>query len=292
LPYYVNGVVVNEYFGFFEIHRWNNPLFPFSFHDDMITAGSCIGDNWHESLEILQVTDGEGTLLCDSKTYSISAGDIVVINSNEVHKVTSDTSIRYDCFIIGASFLSENGLDITKLKYTTIINDERLEQLLSIAFAEYSNHADPTKQAFFVPAVRVATLNAILYLSCKYSGPFVRKGSNTSSEVIRTGLRYINSNFTKQITLEEIARSVGVSKYHFLREFKRYTDHTVVTYINILRCEYAKHLFGSSKASVGEVAHQCGFTNLSYFTKTFKKYTGHLPSHYYKATDKKPAHDT
>lgn len=290
MPFYINDAPVNDFLDIFEIHRWENPLLPFIFHVDKITAGSYTGENWHESLEILQITEGEGTLLCDSKSYEISSGDIVVINSNDVHKIATDTNIRYNCFIIGASFCLENGFDMTKLKYTTKIKDEKLALLLTNIADEYLRYKGSGQDEFSVTAVRSSLLLAILYLSRNYSEPSGGRGSGVSSAAIRAGLGYINSNFTKAITLEEISRSVGVSKYHFLREFKRYTDHTVVTYINILRCEYAKHLLESSKDSVGDIARRCGFENLSYFTKTFKKYTGYLPSHFSRDNEKDPAH--
>ena len=100
---------------------------------------------------------------------------------------------------------------------------------------------------------------------------------NSGADSIKMGLEFINNNFTRDLSLENIAKKAGISKYHFLREFKRYTGHTVVKYINILRCEYAKRLLRSTELSVGDVAALCGYENQSYFSKTFKAYTGILP---------------
>jgi AraC-like DNA-binding protein/uncharacterized protein (DUF3820 family) len=85
---------------------------------------------------------------------------------------------------------------------------------------------------------------------------------------------YIKENLTKKLTLDEIAANVGLSKYYFLRQFKKITGYTVIDYVNIIRCEYAQELLRSEKYKVKEVALLCGFDNFSYFTNVYKKYTG------------------
>jgi AraC-like DNA-binding protein len=52
----------------------------------------------------------------------------------------------------------------------------------------------------------------------------------------------------------------------------------MVRYINILRCEHARKMLQNGNYRVEEVAYLCGFDNMSYFSKTYKKYMGCLPS--------------
>ena len=61
------------------------------------------------------------------------------------------------------------------------------------------------------------------------------------------------------------------------RDFKKYTGNTVFEYINISRCKTAATLIASGM-SVSAAANECGFENLSYFSRTYKKYMGKLPS--------------
>ena len=63
---------------------------------------------------------------------------------------------------------------------------------------------------------------------------------------------------------------------------------TVIEYVNILRCKEAKRLISEGQ-SVSEAAIASGFNNLSYFTRTYKKYVGELPSSN-KKTDQPPAY--
>lgn len=88
----------------------------------------------------------------------------------------------------------------------------------------------------------------------------------------------MKANFAQRLTSDEIAASAGLSKFHFLREFKRITGRTPTHYLNAIRCEYARSLLKSGRYSVKEAAFLCGFTNNSYFSSVFLKYTGMLPS--------------
>lgn len=88
---------------------------------------------------------------------------------------------------------------------------------------------------------------------------------------------YIRQNMKSCLTLEDIAAYVGISKYYFTREFKRITGQTVFEYINVVRCKEAKRLI-TQGMTVSLAAQTCGFENLSYFTRTYKKCIGELPS--------------
>ena len=97
-------------------------------------------------------------------------------------------------------------------------------------------------------------------------------------ENVRSAIIYIRENLSNKITIKDLALYSGISEYYFIKEFKRITRYTPVTYINMIRCDTAKKLLSEGEYNVGEVADMCGFDNMPYFTKTFKKYTGVLPS--------------
>ena len=94
---------------------------------------------------------------------------------------------------------------------------------------------------------------------------------------------YIQKNFADKLTLDSLAENVNVCKNHLAREFKKYTRITIVEYINSLRCKNAQMciLNGESIATAAVVS---GFDNLSYFSRTYKKHIGFLPSQTTKKT--------
>ena len=97
---------------------------------------------------------------------------------------------------------------------------------------------------------------------------------------IKESIGLIRAQSERDLSLDEISNAVGLSKYYFAREFRRITGYTFVSYVNMTRCEKAKLLLAEKRMSIGEIGRACGFENQSYFSRTFRNYTGVLPGAY------------
>ena len=100
-----------------------------------------------------------------------------------------------------------------------------------------------------------------------------------SFEAVKETIKFIRTNYERKMSLDEISQNAFVDKYSLSREFKKVTNQTIVQYINSYRCKKASEYI-SDGVSVADAAQMCGFTNMSFFTKTFKLYMGCLPSKY------------
>ena len=87
------------------------------------------------------------------------------------------------------------------------------------------------------------------------------------------------NNFSKRIELDDIAEELKINKFTLAREVKAHTSKTIFEYINIFRCLEAEKLIKNG-FKVKDAAKSCGFNNFSYFTKTFKRFTGITPKKY------------
>ena len=88
----------------------------------------------------------------------------------------------------------------------------------------------------------------------------------------------MESRIGEKITMDDVAKFVNISKYHFCRQFRKETGYTVVGYINLLRCTKAEKLILHKGFSVSQAAIACGFDNVPYFSRTFGKIMGYLPA--------------
>lgn len=88
---------------------------------------------------------------------------------------------------------------------------------------------------------------------------------------------YIEQNFDQPITLEELAKLSNMSVTNFRREWKKYHTESPIGYRDRLRISYARELIMSGYYTVCEVAERCGFNDVSYFIRFFKKKTGNTP---------------
>lgn len=237
----------------------------------------------HENLELLLFLEGTGFVLYDGARYSVGKGDIVIVNSYTVHQVVSEEELPVFCLIIDRKFCRYGGIDPLTLQFQHIIRgDSRVYALFQQMMAAYEKR----EEAFGNPAFKCAVLELLVYLCRHYSSPRQGEGVKTPSiERVRRAVVYMKANFAKKISSDDIAASAGLSKFHFLREFKRITGRTPNYYLGAIRCAYARQLLGTGRYSVKEVAFQCGFTNLSYFSHVFQRYTGMLPSQVQLAED-------
>ena len=84
---------------------------------------------------------------------------------------------------------------------------------------------------------------------------------------------YIESNIEKSMTLEELANVANFSKFHFNRIFHSMVGETPFQFILRLRIERAATLIVTNKKeSISEIAHKCGFSDISIFSRNFKSY--------------------
>ena len=92
--------------------------------------------------------------------------------------------------------------------------------------------------------------------------------------------KYLTRNFKDPVTLEMIARQVGLHPASLCRYFKKRTGQTVFEFLNGCRVRYACLMLVRSDLTISQVAFESGFNNLSYFNRVFKKSVGQTPSEY------------
>ncbi|MGN0373401.1 MAG: response regulator [Bariatricus sp.] len=101
-----------------------------------------------------------------------------------------------------------------------------------------------------------------------------------SCDIIVKAQEYIRQNFQKNLSLEEIAQSAGISPYYFSKLFKEESGITYIDYLTGIRIERAKKLLANSKLSIKQVCIDSGYINPNYFSRIFKKWTGVTPTEY------------
>ncbi len=268
----------------YETHVMKDSRLPFIFHVATQLGGPRqrqIQTNWHENLELIYVLEGRGTVLCDTERFSVEAGDLVAVNANCMHSYYAEAGLfSYHCLIVDRSFCLANHFDTNDLTFESLFCDERIAELMLALAREYT---PPYSPDFRVPAIRALVLSVMAALCRAHvlangSGA-VRKDPHILS-CIKQAIGLIRSQSERELSLEETAAFVGLSKYYFAREFRRVTGHTFVSYVNFVRCEKAKSLLLENEQSIGAVGRSCGFDNQSYFNRVFREHTGLCPGEY------------
>jgi AraC-like DNA-binding protein len=107
------------------------------------------------------------------------------------------------------------------------------------------------------------------------------KSVNTSDfQRFNAVYEYIIHNFTRSITLEDIARKACMTPPAFCRYFKRRTGKSFSVFLYEFRIGHANRLLAETDMKISTIAHECGFNNLSNFNQQFKKITSCTPQEY------------
>ncbi len=256
-----------------------NKLCPFRVHYECRAFNSVC--NWHQNIEIILMLSGSTNIHYGADTLSVCAGDIIIFNSNVLHCVHQSDDIRYHCIIIEEDFCRENGILTDQLLFQRHFRCERTQALcksIADSYAYYSANETSLNGA----KVRHAALSLLIDLCENHlvaPGAIGRQENcQTRAEVhVKKIAAYLEAHCAEPVNLDYLAQLCGISKCHLSREFKRYTGQTILTYVNLIRCMRAQQRIASGK-SVTEAALEWGFESVSYFSRTYKKLMGSLPS--------------
>ena len=119
----------------------------------------------------------------------------------------------------------------------------------------------------------LATSNEITFLHDK---PFENLYNNKEQLRLKVVYKFIEENYQRAVSIEEVSHLTHLSKAAFCRYFKKMTRLTFTEFLNQYRIEHAKRLLKSDK-NVTETCFECGFESLSYFNRIFKKVVGENP---------------
>ena len=243
------------------------------FHVDRVKKEDKLSFNRHENVEILYFLEGEADIYCDDLSFVAQKGDVVIFPSGCLHAISAKDAL-YDCLIVDRGLFLSAGVDTGALRFKPHVTDPALSALY-LAVADEVGRGEPVYRTL---AVRGAVLSLMAYLCRHYA---VKREEKTRTDIgIDKAVKYIRDHLAEDITVDCLASVAGFSKYHFVREFKRVTSYTVVSYLNMARIERSKELLAMGEMGIGEIADTCGYNNLSYFSKMFRAHTGLTPSEY------------
>ncbi len=267
--------------------------FPFEKYNIVSNLSKQFATNhWHDETEIVYIENGSISITINHKRYIGESGDIFIINSGEVHEIYGiGTPLNYTAFVFDFNMLSFRNDDLTQQKYIEPILKGNIQFLNSIKKSEkvfslmqYIDKLNTQKNACYTLCIKAALLQFLSIIMEEKQIVSVSEPSSKdeTKKLLKNVIAYINDHYSEKISLSEIARHFHMSHKYFCRFFKINFNKTFVEYLNDVRIENAIFLLGNKNISVTEAAISCGFSNMSYFTHTFKKKMDCTPSEYKK----------
>lgn len=253
--------------------------------------------HWHMEYEIIRVRQGEFLLTLDDCQFTAKAGDVVFISSGTLHAGTPRDCL-YDCIVFDMRMLLKQDHACQALLQKIIDRDIWINQLLPANDVPLMNSvsllfsAMESKRAGYqliVQGCLYQLLGMIIQNGYFSSAPLKNTRNYKKVSQLKRALALIEENYPSPLTLEQLSAAADMSPKYFCRFFQEMTRHTPIEYLNLYRIEHACYQLITTDHSVTEIAFNCGFNDLSYFIKTFKRYKGTTPKRYLTASAGAPA---
>ena len=103
-----------------------------------------------------------------------------------------------------------------------------------------------------------------------------------SNDLICDILEFIDNNFKRDISIEEISLKFSYNRYYIMKKFKKEIGVSIITYINMLKIYYSLNELSHSNNSIVLISINSGFNSLEYYSEMFKKIIGISPNKYRK----------
>lgn len=247
----------------------------------------------HSLYHIILIRRGQGSFVIEGKSISLVPGTLVFISPGMQHSVGLKKGEEVIYGEITFEFLDEEGeqLNIDFSSLLTHLSGDRLNIPLSLnseelptpqivegfinQFAALRNIQD--KKQFFHMGSSALLSNMLIALAEQFILLQKDKPDISPMEKIRN---YIERNYLLPLTLNDLGNIGSLSNKYISRRFKELYGDTPIRFRDNLRIEAAGRLLKNSNYSIGEIAEKCGFTDIYYFSKIFKKRTGKTPGKY------------
>jgi len=262
--------------------------FPVRIFYDTRQNGDDILTHLHKALEILCIISGEIQLIVGHVEKHLSSGQIALINSYDVHTIigTVGTGAKYYVLQVEPDILSSYGIDVRR--YMPMYDEEKFlmqEDDITIALnnliQQTFEHGQQSGKATDVNILADVFGIFAKIMARSENEDIGEKQVNyekKTSDRLQYIFSYVEEHYSEDISLDEIARNVHLTRNYFCRFFKRETGITFIEFLNKYRCKEAGKLIRDTDMTITEIASSVGFKNLSYFNKTYKKFSGDTPS--------------
>lgn len=240
------------------------------------TTGIGLLPHWHEHIELLYFTKGRCECFCDGKHVSVNAGDLLVVNSTEIHTFTTDVPTEYCCLITYPSFFSDIDFSDVVIK-NHIPSDSIVKECIEGIQGNVGSTLPGSDML-----IKSYNYRLFAHLVRNYRDTSQRESKITADKLkhLDKVFTYIGKNYNEKITTSHLASMCFLSEGYFCRFFKKATGRTVADYVSQLRIEKAALLLKSTSSPISDIAETTGFEDANYFTRIFKKIMGISPSVY------------
>lgn len=241
--------------------------------------------HYHNSYEIFYMKSGKRTILLENEFYELHRGDVMLFRPNVLHK-TIGSDAHEKCGVeFSRKFLNYHfAVPIQTIllncykEHFIRLNEGEMQSFEELFFRLLDDYTSKTVYAF-----TLAQLLIMLNDAQKR-----HESENNPSHILRYPpnvhniILYIEGNYSKIKSIDEIAYNVHLDKSYLCRMFKKETNMTLMEYLYNYRIQMACEKLTLTKKPISEIARDCGFKSTSHFIDMFKSMLDCTPGQFRK----------
>lgn len=243
----------------------------------------------HNAIEIIFVNSGSFVVYANEEKHEIFTNDMILFRSNTIHHIFAGDNEENSYYVLKTNpellrdlappnmktlyllnFVFKNNNAKIIWKYSEWKNISEIVYGFESLKSEYTLNKQYEDIALKLAAGSV--LLGILRSDLNDINEFLPENSYRTADCIYKAISYINTNYKNDITETEVSRAVGLSYHYFSRSFKHITGRTFKDYLNTVRINHAERLLTTTDKTASTVCFECGYKDLSYFIKVYKKF--------------------
>jgi AraC-like DNA-binding protein len=247
--------------------------------------------HWHDCFEMLYVTQGGMYVSIDDTIREAAEGNLIMVNSGAIHGFFDETpgvailGMQFDM-----AFFCEDLVNVRDIVFHNPVIDNKtmpdalyahLRMLFREIFREYNR-----RELGYQLAVKSKLYELMLLI--------LRENPRSSLDIPSSRAKQIRAfmykNFDNpELTLEDAALTFNLSKFYFIRFFRKHTGYSFHSYLVKTRVDFACRYLIESEMTITDVAFRSGFNSLQTFNRVFKSMTGFTPRDYRRECGRLPA---
>ena len=233
-----------------------------------------------ENLELQYIFGGQASIRIGSRLYKVGKGDLIVYNAGVFHDEYPEHDVSfYNCGVKNFKLdnLPENHL--LPENVLPVLHCGQMAECIQMLFRELVEQISCKKKS--AQNVCYHLLNALLTIVAEQI-PHEKFSQRESDIYFLQCKKYLDENFTQNISIEDMSKIANMSVSGFSHRFKKIFGLSPGQYLIRLKVGLGQKLLIMSDKSITEISLELGYDNVSYFNNQFKKFVGTSPRNYRK----------
>ncbi|MCL2404135.1 MAG: AraC family transcriptional regulator [Defluviitaleaceae bacterium] len=246
----------------------------FSYRKD--TYGWRIEPSITDFVDMTYIIGGDAVYIINDEKIAVSAGDLLCIPKQSSRSAISHTAEMLECFAVNFNMYGlelGTGNNDVNIPLPLVASVGIHEGIISLFKRLNENWL--RRGPGYTMRVRAYFM---LILQRFFEMLLYEVDTSRFDARIKATIRYITNNFTEPVCITDAAKEVHLTPNYLGILFKQEVGTTFRDYLNTIRLNQAEDMLRAGDGSITEIALKCGFKDVFYFSRLFKKYKGATPS--------------